>query len=270
MKRRTVLAALLTVTTPAFAILGVGDVVYDPTNYGNALQMYAELQSQYTQLVQTYNQIRQQYDRMVYMARRVPVNMAQRYRAIATPWLTASATNTYGTTAGWTIGINTGINAAAGYRDATQPLKTYGPALSNIPADQLDGLKKTYGTVELTDGANLRGIETLGRLGANAPQVETAIQGLEEDSLSPDPDMNTEIAVLNKINAASVIGLRGTQDTNKLLVSLAEQGIIEAKRKRDAEAQAFNNHIRFRTEGRQLLDSQAARTTDAMLAWRMP
>ena len=31
--------------------------------------------------------------------------------------------------------------------------------------------------------------------------------------------MNTEIAVLNKINAANIVALRNTQDTNKLLVT---------------------------------------------------
>ena len=35
--------------------------------------------------------------------------------------------------------------------------------------------------------------------------------------------MNTEVAVLNKINAANVIGLRNRQDTNKLLGALAEE-----------------------------------------------
>ena len=61
--------------------------------------------------------------------------------------------------------------------------------------------------------------------------------------------MNTEIAVLNKINAANLITVRGNQDTNQLLVALAEQQIIDAKRKRDTEAQAIKSHVRFVAEG---------------------
>ena len=126
---------------------------------------------------------------------------------------------------------------------------TYGPALGNIPTDQLSRVQTNYATVELTDGANLAGMQTLGQMRANAPQVEQSITNLENDSLSSDPDLNTEIAVLNKINAAGVVGLRNTQDTNKLLATLTEEQIIEAKRQRDAEAQAFNDHIQFMSQG---------------------
>jgi len=253
----------------AFAFFG-GIPVFDSANFAEAVRRLLQLQQQYEQLVRTYQQIRQQYEHMTYMARRVPVNMAVRYRALATPWRTSSASNTYGTTGGWTAGINTGVGVTAGYVRATQALAAYGPALASIPADQLERLKTNYATVELTDGANLHGMETVGRLRANAPAVETAIRGLEDDSLSSVPDMNTEIAVLNKINAANLITVRSAQDTNKLLVALAEEQIIEAKRKRDAEAQAINNHIRFMGEGKAVMTAQAAGASSAMLAWRMP
>jgi hypothetical protein len=82
--------------------------------------------------------------------------------------------------------------------------------------------------------------------------------------------MNTEIAVLNKINAANVINLRNTQDANKLLTALAERQIVEAKRERDAEARAFNEHIQFMAQGQAVLASQASGASSAMLAWRMP
>jgi hypothetical protein len=82
--------------------------------------------------------------------------------------------------------------------------------------------------------------------------------------------MNTEVAVLNKINAANLITVRTTQDTNKLLVALAEEQIIEAKRTRDAQAQAINDHIRFVAEGKAVMTAQAAGASQAMLDWRMP
>ena len=159
---------------------------------------------------------------------------------------------------------------AAGYLQSAEQLLAYGAALGNVPADQLDRLKKNYATVELTDGANLHSIETIGSLRRNASQVESAIAGLESDSLSLDPDMNTEIAVLNKISAANIIALRNTQDSNKVLVTLAEQQTIEAKRQRDAEARAINNHIRFMGQEQAFLADQKAGATAAMLAFRMP
>ncbi len=265
-----ILVFALAATPPALAIFGVGDVVFDPTNYDEAVSQLVQLQQQYTQLVQTYQMITNQYNEMLLMARQDPVNMIQRYRAQATPWTPSNATNTYGTTGAWVAGINSGQGVAAGYSSATQPLQTYGGALGNVPADQLDRLKTNYATVELTDGANLSAMTTLGALRANAPGVEAAILNLEADSLSSDPNLNTEIAVLNKINAASVIGMRNGQDTNKLLVALAEEQIIQAKRQRDAEAQAFNVHIGFMSQGQAVMASQAANASGAMVAWRMP
>ena len=113
-------------------------------------------------------------------------------------------------------------------------------------------------------------METVGTLRSNARQVETAISSLEEASLDSDPDYNTEIAVLNKINAASVIALRNSQDTNKLLTAVAEQQFIQAKRQRDSEAQAVNNHISFMANEQGLLANQKAGASDAMMNFRMP
>jgi len=276
MKKTHGLKMLLLVTlcvslaSRAFAILGLGDVVFDPSNYAEAIRELYQLQQQYVTLVESYEMIRNQYNQLVWMARQVPVNMAVRYRAVATPWQNSTASSLYGTTGGWINGINTGQGVPAAYSQATEPLHAYGAALGNIPEDQLNRVKTNYGTVELSDGANLSAMQTLGQLRANAPAVASAIQRLEDDSLSKDPEMNTEVAVLNKINAANLIAVRNTQDTNKLLVALAERQIIDSKQRRDAEAEVINNHIRFMTDGRAVMTAQAAGASEAMLDWRMP
>jgi hypothetical protein len=113
-------------------------------------------------------------------------------------------------------------------------------------------------------------MQTIGTLRLNAPQVEAAIQNLEDASLNSDPDYNTEIGVLNKINAASVVALRNSQDTNKLLTALAEQQFIEAKRQRDSETEAVNNHVNFMANEQSLLTSQKAGASDAMMNFQMP
>jgi hypothetical protein len=272
MKRKLILGvcSLAVLAAPAFALFGLGDIVFDPSNLEENIQQLVQLEQQYAQMVETYEVTLNQYLHMVQMARMVPVNMIARYKAPATPWHNSFATNTYGTTGGWVTGINSGVGVASGYANAIQSLMNYGAAFGNLPADQLERVKTGYATVELADGANQLGIETIGRLRANAPQVATAIDGLEADSLSSDPNMNTEIAVLNKINAANMISVRGTQDTNQILVTLAEQQIIDSKRSRDAEAQAINDHVQFVGQGQAYLNAQSANASGAMLAWRMP
>jgi conjugal transfer/entry exclusion protein len=255
---------------PTEAFLGFGDVVFDPSVYSQAVEQVIRLEQQYAQLVQSYQVLRGQYTQLIWNAQHVPVDMSAKYRAIATPWSRVNATNTYGTTDGWVQAVTGGQNVASDYARSVEPLQEYGDGLAAVPADQLTHVKAAYGHVELVDGAERASLETIGRLRANAPTVQTAIQGLEEDSLSAAPEMNTEIAVLNKINAAGLIAIRSSQDTNQLLVALAEQQALQAKRQRDAEARAINQHVRFLSDGKAALSAQAAGASEAMLAWRMP
>src|SRR2546423_15546270 len=112
-KRVFVLIAGIMTAVPALAILGVGDIVFDPQNFEEALQQLAQLQRQYTQLVQTYEMVRNQYNQMLWMAKQIPVSMSLRYGAPWITWLNTSATNTYGTTRGWGTGANTGFGVSA-------------------------------------------------------------------------------------------------------------------------------------------------------------
>jgi hypothetical protein len=229
-----------------------------------------QLEQQYSQMLRTYQMVTNQYTQMLWMARMIPANLRARYQALATLWKYTSATNTYGTTGRWITAIDSGLGVPGGYSQSTHPLNVYGSALYNIPPEQLPRVQTQYATVELTDGANLAGIDLLGRVRANASQVESAIQSLDADSQSTDSSLNTEIALLNKMNAADMINLRNSQDTNKLLSALAEQQIIDAKRKRDAEAAAFDEHITFMDQEQQVLQSQTGDPSARMLAWRMP
>jgi hypothetical protein len=272
MNKQRIISCLLTLVTAtsAWAVLGIGDIVYDPVAVANLVRQFHQMEQEYVQLVATYETVRGQYNQMIFMAKMVPTELRGRYRTLATPWRNSAATDTYGTTGSWTAAVNSGVGVQDAYQLATQQLNAYGAALSKIPTEQLDRVKANYATVELTDGANQNTIDLLGRLRANAPQVTGAIKNLETDTLSSDPNLNSEIAVLNKINAANLVALRNGQDTNQLLVALAEAQLVDAKRKRDAEASAINEHIRFVGEEQEILRAQTGDPSARMLAYRMP
>lgn len=273
MRRRSwIVAGVLVVAlgTRLQAVLGIADVVFDPSLYAQALQQIVRLEQQYAQMVQSYQMLRSQYQQMVENARQIPVDMARRYRVAQTPWAMPRSANAYGTTGGWTSAATTGVDVEAGFQNATEPLHDYGGALSTLRPDQQRYVKSSYGTVELTDTATATSLETVGRLRANRSAFDAALQRLEEDSLSSNSALNTEVGVLNKINAANIVALHSTQDTNALLVVLAEQQAVAAKRTRDAEARAINQHIRFLSEAKSLLMAQTAGSSDAMRRWRMP
>jgi hypothetical protein len=205
-----VVIGLLCMARPAPAQF-IGGIVYDPTNYQNAVLRYYQLRLQLAQMQATYSQI-------LRMAMNLQ-NMPQRYLTSWSPWRYSSARDVYGNTTPWINGANSGLPSTvfSGYSQATTPLQTYNPAaLATMPTALQQELEARYATVELGDGANENALETMGAIRANAAGATTAVGNIENDSLSNNPTLNTEVSVLTKVNATGVLDLQTAQDTNKL------------------------------------------------------
>jgi len=267
-----VLLALALFVGTVSAQFGFGGIVYDPTNYHNALLRYLQLQQQLIQLRNSYAQLVAQYNLAFQMAKNLR-NMPARYKAQFSSWRGTFAQNTYGNTSGWVNGMNVGQfgSANSGYQQATTQLLQYNPTfLSDMTPEELSRVKSQYATVELSDGANEMAITTIGSIRGNAQTLEGRIANLEEDSLSSDPNLNTEVSVLNKINAASVLTLRTVQDSNKLLASLLEQQTIMAKQQRESTANAINAEIERRTALAGNFAQVTGTLTQSLQNFRMP
>jgi hypothetical protein len=267
--KRKVLAVLLAIGLVVGTASGqFGGVVYDPTNYHNALLRYYQLQQHLLQLQKTYAQIVSQYNLAMAMARYVH-NMPARYRATFSQWRNATALNTYGNTNGWIAGINTG-NLNGGYQLSTTQLLQYDPNhLSGMDSYEQSRVKSQYASVELSDGANLEAMAAIGAIRENSQNVEAQIANLERDSFSDDSDLNSEVSVLNKINATSVLTLRSVQDSNKLLTSLLEQQIILAKQQRESTTNSINADIQRRASLSGNLAQVTGTMTDSLQNFRM-
>jgi hypothetical protein len=264
-----VLAMGLCVGT-ASAQFGFG-IVYDPTNYSNALLRYYQLQQHLIQLKNSYAQLVAQYNFAVQMAKNIE-NMPARYRAQFSQWRNTSAQDSYGNTGAWVNGINSGLSGViSGYQQATTQLLPYNQAqLSGMNTDELSRVRSQYATVELADGANTTAMATIGSIRGNAQDIQTQIGNLEQDSLSNDPDLNTEVAVLNKINAAGVLTIRTLQDSNKLLASLLEEQTILAKQQREATTNTINADIQRQASLAGNMAQVTGTITDSLQNFRMP
>jgi hypothetical protein len=255
----------------ASAQFGFG-IVYDPTNYANALLRYYQLQQHLIQLKNSYAQLVAQYNFAVQMAKNIE-NMPARYQAQFSEWRNTTAFDTYGNTGTWVNGINSGqaADASTGYQQATTQLLPYNQAqLSGMNPDELSRVRSQFATVELADGANTTAIATIGSIRGNAQTIQTQIGNLEQDSLSNDSDLNTEVAVLNKINAAGVLTLRTLQDSNKLLASLLEEQTILAKQQREATTNTINADIQRQASLAANMAQVTGTLTDSLQNFRMP
>ena len=272
--KKNFLIALLVVglgVGTASAQLGSG-IVYDPTNYHNALLRYYQLQQHLAQLQKSYAKITSQLELATQMARFVQ-NMPARYRALFSQWRNVTSLNTFGNTGSWISGINSGLlpNINTGYlRSTTQLLPYSADHLSGMDASQLERVQSQYASVQLVDGANVNAMATIGSIRGSAQDIQTQVGNLEQDSFSSDSGLNSEVAVLNKINAAGVLTLRTLQDSNKLLASLLEQQTIVAKQQRDATTAAINADISRQASLAGNMSQVTSTITDSLQNFRMP
>ena len=253
----------------ASAQLGSG-IVYDPTNFHNAVLRYQQLQQHLLQLQKTYTQIVTAYNLALQMSRNLH-NMPARYRAQFSNWRNVSATNTYGNTSGWLGGVNADLNTVNGYLRATTQLGLYNQsALASMPDHEQARVKSQYASIELADGANMNALSTIGAIRGNATALEARINNIEQDSLSDDSDLNSEVEVLNKINATNVLTLRSIQDSNKLLASLLEQQTIAAKQQRDSTTNSINTEISRQASLSVNLNQMTGTLSNSLQNFRMP
>jgi hypothetical protein len=200
-------------------------------------------------------------------------NMPARYRAVFSQWRNVTSLNTFGNTGSWISGINSGLlpNINTGYLRSTTQLSQYSPYhLSGMDASELGRVQSQYASVQLVDGANMNAMATIGSIRGNAQSLETQIGNLEQDSFSDSSDLNSEVSVLNKINAAGVLTLRTVQDSNKLLASLLEQQTILAKQQRDATTNAINTDIGRQASMAGNMAQVTGTITDSLQNFRMP
>jgi hypothetical protein len=265
------IAALL-LPVASQAQFGFGGIVYDPTNYANAILRYNQLVQQLAQLRQTYQQVMNQYNLALQMSRNLQ-NMPARYRATFSQWRTFTANDLYGNTTGWVGAVNgAGVQSVTpAYELATIPLLTYSQAdLNAINQTDATNLRSAYASLELADGANVSALTTVGNIRANSQTIQQQIANLEQDSLSGDAGLNTEVSVLNKINASNVLTLRTLQDANNLRVAALEQQVLQSKEQRDTDTANLNFAIQMRQQVTQNLAPFNSNLTQSLSSYRLP
>jgi hypothetical protein len=265
-----VVALALTVTVVPVSAQLFGGIVYDPTNYSNAVLRYEQLQEQLAQLITTYQQIRTQYLLLKKQAEKLPFSLESRYRSLRTPWRPLVATSLFGKTTNWIDAANTGQDVLTAFTTATQALGTYGGALARLSADETARVQAGYDRTQLNDGAITNSLQAIGRLRLHEGSVESIIRNLEDDAYSDDLNLHTQIAVLNKINATGVTAARMAKDTNYLLVAILEGQLLDATARREAAVEGINAHIAFLTQAPDLLAQSTAQTTAALTGFRIP
>jgi hypothetical protein len=185
------------------------------------------------------------------MARSIQ-NMPARYQAFFSVWRNLTAQDLYHNTTPWVNAVNTGSPSLAnsGYQQAAVTLVPYNSATLNaINPYDAQRIETQYATVELADGTSTDAMATIDNIRADVQEVQRAIANLQSDSLSSNPALNTEVGVLNKINATNVLILRTLQDANNLELLNLEQQLIRTKLQRDNTASSLGLNTMVQSYG---------------------
>ncbi len=261
-------------STEPEAIIGVA-TVFDPKNLAEGVKRLTELRVQVSELRRQIDVMRATQSVALshwshYFWQTVPLEGLGRYRVQADPWGRSEATDLVGRTGQWIRGVNQGLGARAGYRKATVELESPGGLIDRLPAGQRERTQIRYAAVELADAAALHAMRTLGGVRRQGRDSRQALEQLESDTFSDGLAQNRQVAVLNKINAATAAALRSGQETNKLLSALLEQRLIEARALRDAQAEEMNRRLAFQREARRIGEQGLRGSAGVLAGFRLP
>jgi hypothetical protein len=221
--------------------------VFDPTNYANALNEYAQLRQTYTTELQTRDQIISTYN-LAFQMSRMPNNLAARYKSDFSQWTNLSAPNTYGNTSAWVDALNLGSPARAtnAYNSAViQPQSYPSDALAGLDASTQAVIRNQYATSELGQASVTSSLSTVGAVRSASEAFSQKLQNLEADTYSTSPDQQTEMAVLGKINSATLLQIHSQQDTNQILAASVAQQALEEKQQLDEQNRLINQSMYF-------------------------
>ena len=236
-------------------------VVNDPLNTAQAIALVQKTISEYQTLVQQYQTIVRMSQSLQNIARyrTVPIAFSShdpsRFRYGA-PWLTA---------------LNSGDARGDLYAQIARTVqRPDAAALARLPPDARRAIEDAYATIEITDSIAQRGAHQVALVRGYGGSLQSVVQLLENDILSPASSFHQLTAILDKVAAGELVGRRQDTASNQLLSHALEQLLAQAKRRRDTEAATMNMRLVAMQRGRDVGRSYIEGSADALRTWRQP
>ncbi len=221
--------------------------VFDASNFGEAVQEFGQLEQMYTTAVETRDQVISAYN-LAYQMSQMPPDMAMRYGSQFASWTDLAAPDVYGNIAAWINALNLGgqTQALAAYTSSVIQAQSY-PAsgLAMQDANTQAVIQNQVATSELAQGTTTSTLATLGTIRSNSEALAQKLANLDADTYSTDPTQQSEMAVLGKINTATLLQIHSQQDTNQILAASVQQQLVAQKQQIDAQNRAINEAIYF-------------------------
>jgi hypothetical protein len=236
-------------------------VVNDPANIVQAAELVRRT-------IQEYGTLVEQYETIVRMAE--GLRNLERYRTVPTAFSAHDPSRwSYG--APWLTALNSGDARGELYAQVARTMqRPSATVLSRLPPEARRAVEDAYATIEITDSVAQRGAHQVALVRGYGGRLQSVVQLLENDILSPLSSFHQLTAVLDKIAVGELVGRRQDTSSNQLLSHALEQLLSQAKRRRDTEVATMNMRLVSMQRGRAVGRGYIEGSADALRSWRQP
>lgn len=243
-------AALLLLPSPAAALFGLGDIVFDPTSYATLGKIWSSDASTLTKVTEEVSQLDKIYSNAVQTYNQAMAMARSFTHASRMNWLTVGITavedataNRYGETANWAALVNGNpALASAAWKNATLPMTDdSGTFLSHEVLGSSANLTN-LASIEALDGSSTKCLSEIAEYRTAAQTNSLAISQLQSADDDDTDETNSEIEQLNLVNAAQAAALHEQQSQGDLHACLVEQQILSNTWQRNAASEVMNSY----------------------------
>ena len=246
-RRLIVAGTLLAVATPSFAIFGLGDIVFDPTNYAElisqgstALHELDKLESQLATMEKQYQTAQSTYNTIQANVRMFTGKNA--WRTIVAKLTHLPVKNSYGETAGWDDAMNNddASGATSAWMNATVGVNAGATASLKGQTAGTSAQLASLALIEASDSISPTCMNAVAQYRSGRADNATAEFALEDDQFDESDDTNSEIEQLNLLNGSQSQHMHELQLQGVIQTCIASQATVANMQQRNAAAQDLN------------------------------
>ena len=217
--------AFLCIATPSFALFGLGDIVFDPTNYAELI----------TQATTAYNQYK------AFVSNVEHFTWKQGWQTTKNQLEHVPFKDVFGETDGFDVALTTNNAPAAqsAWQNSTEQIN--GGATNYLASQAAGGSSRSQlANIEAIDATSPACINAVGAYQAAVASNAGAESDLQSSQLDDDDDTNSEVQQLNLLNAAQAQHLVELKQQGMLHACLVQQMTVANMQQRNAAAHDLN------------------------------
>ena len=235
-------AALLLTATPSFALFGLGDIVFDPTSYGNLVSQLTTMETQYQMLKNNIEHF----------------SFKQQWQTAFSTMKQANVRDLFGETNGMTTALNTNSPAASSMAWTAATVPVNGTTTTYLAGETPGSARLSeLAMIEASDSVSPDCLTAIGQYRAARAQNAAANNSLVSEQLDGGTATNSEVEQLNLLNAAEAQKMSEMQSQGVLQACLASEMAVSNMQQRNAAALDLNAAA-YVAEQRSANDTSAA------------